>query len=145
MDFKCYSIFFFFKFSISLFFLFIGYFIYLHSKCYPLSQFPLHKAPIPFLPLLLWGYSPTYLFLIPCPGIPLHWDIKPSQDQGTPLPLMPDKAILCCICSWIHRSLHACSLVGGLVSGNSRGGSDWLILLFFLWGCKILQLFHPLP
>jgi hypothetical protein len=26
---------------------FTGYFIYLHFKCYPLSQFPLQKSPIP--------------------------------------------------------------------------------------------------
>ena len=26
------------------------------------------------------------------PSISLHWGIKPSQDQGPPLPLMPDKA-----------------------------------------------------
>jgi hypothetical protein len=32
----------------------IGYFIYLHFKCYPLSWFPLCKSPTPFpLPLLL--------------------------------------------------------------------------------------------
>ena len=39
------------------FFLFIGYFLYLHFKCYPLSQFPsLLETPyhIHFL-LLLWG------------------------------------------------------------------------------------------
>ena len=32
----------------------IGYFLYLHFKCYPLSQLPLHKPPIlSLLPLLL--------------------------------------------------------------------------------------------
>jgi hypothetical protein len=35
------------------------------------------------------------------------------------------------------------SLVGSLVPGSS-GGSGWLILLFFLWGCKLLQLLGPL-
>jgi hypothetical protein len=30
-------------------FIFIGYFIYLHFKCYLPSQFSLHKSPIPFL------------------------------------------------------------------------------------------------
>jgi hypothetical protein len=55
------------------------------------------------------------------------------------LPLMPDKAILCYIYSWIHGFLHVYSLVSGLVPGSS-GGSGWLILLFFLWGCKSLQL-----
>jgi hypothetical protein len=53
--------------------------------------------------------------------------------------LMTDKAILCYICSWSHGSLHVYSLVGGLVPGSSWG-SGWLILLFFLWGCKPLKL-----
>jgi hypothetical protein len=35
------------------------------------------------------------------------------------------------------------SLAGGLVPGSSRG-SGWLILLFFLWGGKPLQLLKEL-
>jgi hypothetical protein len=40
-------------------------------------------------------------------------------------------------------SLHVYSLVGGLVPGSSWGGgrSGWLILLFFLWGCKGVKSF----
>jgi len=90
------------------------------------------------LPLLLWGCSPTHSLLPPCPGIPLPCGIEPSQDQGSPLPLMPDNTILCYICNWSHRSLHVHSLVVGLVPGSS----GWLILLFFLWSCKPLQLLH---
>jgi hypothetical protein len=37
-------------FPVVIFKIFIGYFISLHFKCYPLSQFPLHKPPIPPLP-----------------------------------------------------------------------------------------------
>jgi hypothetical protein len=55
------------------------------------------------------------------------------------LPLMFSKAILCYICGWSHGPLHVYSLVGGLVPGNS-GGFGWLMLLFFLWGCKPIQL-----
>jgi hypothetical protein len=29
--------------------------------------------------------SPTHPLLLPGPGIPLHWGIEPSQDQGHPL------------------------------------------------------------
>jgi hypothetical protein len=65
----------------------------------------------------------------------LHWAIKPPQDH-----LMPDKVIFCYICSWSLGFLHVYSLVGGLVPGDFRTGSGWLILLFFLWGCKPLQL-----
>jgi hypothetical protein len=34
---------------------------------------------------------------------------------------MPNKAILCNICSWSQESLHVYSLVGGLVPGSSGG------------------------
>jgi hypothetical protein len=93
----------------------IDYFIYLHFKC-PLSWFP------PLQP-------PTHPIPPHCSSIPLHWGIKPPQDTGPPLPLMPDKSIICYICTWSHGSLHVHSLVGGLVPG-SFGGSGWLILLF---------------
>jgi hypothetical protein len=83
---------------------------------------------------------PTHPFPPHRTNILLYWGIKPPQDQGPPLPLMRDKAILCCICSWSHGSLHVYSLVGGLVPGSSEG-SAWLTLLFFLWDCKLLQSF----
>jgi hypothetical protein len=79
--------------------------------------------------------SPTHSLPLPGPGIPLHWGIKPSQDQVPLLPLKINKAILCYICSWSHGSLHVYSLVGGLVPGSS-GGLGWFILLFLLCGCK---------
>jgi hypothetical protein len=44
-----------------------------------------------------------------------------------------------CVFSWSH----VYSFVDGLVLG-SFGGSSWLISLFFLWGCKPLQLLHSL-
>jgi hypothetical protein len=93
-----------------------------------LSPFPvsLLETPYPTIPpLLLWGCSSTLLpLLLPCPGIPLHWGIKPSQDQGLFLPLMSNKAILCYICGRSHGSLHMYSLVGGLVPGSS-GERSW--------------------
>jgi hypothetical protein len=89
-----------------------------HSCFY--EHVPLHTHPLP----------------PPCPQIPLYWGIKPSQDQGPLLPLMPDKAILCYICSWSCGSLHVYSWVGGL----DPGSFGWLTLLFFLWGCEPLQL-----
>jgi hypothetical protein len=71
----------------------IGYFIYLHFKCYSLSRLPLCKTPIPSSMRVL-PHPPTHL-LPPyhtSTSIPLHWGIKASQTQGPPLPLMPDKA-----------------------------------------------------
>ena len=70
---------------------------------------------------------PTHTLLPPCPDIPLHWSIEPSQNQRPLLPLMPYNAILCYICSWSHGSLHVYSLIDGLVPGSS-GGTGWFIL-----------------
>jgi hypothetical protein len=124
---------------VTLFFFFLLdiFFIYI-SNVIPFPC-PSPKYPIPFsLPLLLWGCSPTHPpthpLLPPHPGIPLHWGIEPSQDQEPLLPLMSDNVILCYICRWSH----VYSLVGGLAPGSS-GGSGWLLLLFFLWGCKLFQ------
>jgi hypothetical protein len=38
-------------------------------------------------------YSPP-----PCPHFLLHWDIKPKQDQGPPIPMIPDKVMVSYIC-----------------------------------------------
>ena len=47
----------------------------------------------PLLPCFYEGAPPSTHPLLPhCPSIPLHWGIKPSQDQGPSLSLMPDKA-----------------------------------------------------
>jgi hypothetical protein len=96
----------------------IRYFLYLHFKCYLLSWSP-PPSPLPETPshspspCFYEGVYPTYPPLpTPCPGIPLHWSIKPSQDQGHLL-LMPDNAILCYVCSrGCHGSLHVYSLIG---------------------------------
>ena len=76
----------------------------------------------PPLPYFHEGAPPLpYLLLPHCPSIPLHWDSKPSQDQGPLLPLMPDKAPsaswvlpltppLASLCSvqWLAVSIHIC-------------------------------------
>ena len=108
---------------------FIRYFLYLHFKYYTLSLFPSENPPFHPLPL-------------PGPSVPLHWRIKPSQDQGHLLPLMTNKAILCYISSWSHGSLYVYSWVGGLVPGCSRE-SSWLILLFFLWAANPFSSVSP--
>jgi hypothetical protein len=106
-------------------FIFNGYFIYLHFKCYHLSWILLQTLPItsptPRYPFYEGVLPPSYPLLTPSPGIPLHWSIELSQDQEPSFPLMPNKAILCYICSRSNGSLHVCSLVGGLVPGNSGG------------------------
>jgi hypothetical protein len=114
-------------------FIFTNHFNHLHFKWYHLSQLPLHKPPSHSSsppPLCLYeGTPPPTNPSPPHPStILLCWGISSPQDQGPPLPLMSDKAILCCIWIWSH----VYSLVSGLVSGSS-GWSGWLILLFFLW------------
>jgi hypothetical protein len=124
------------------FFFFLVYFLYLHFKCYPLSWFPTtenqlsHLSPTAFM--RVFPHPPIYPHLPACPGIPLQWGIKPSQDQGSLLPLLSNKAILCYISWWSHEFFHVCSLAGGLHPGSSRGSG--LLILLFLWGCKSLQL-----
>jgi hypothetical protein len=100
----------------------IGYFLYLHFKCYPQVslQKPLSYSPSP---------PPTHTLLPSCPGLPLHWGIKPPQAQGPFLPLKFNKAILCHICSWSSGSLHVHSLVDGPVPGISGAGGSGLLTL----------------
>jgi hypothetical protein len=104
-----------------------------------------HLIPLLSPPLYLYeSVLPTHPLPPHCLSIPLHWGIKPTQDQGPPLPLMSDKAILCYICIWSHGPFHVYSLVGGLVSGT------WLVDIVLRMGLQspsvpsILPLAHPL-
>jgi hypothetical protein len=117
-------------------FFFIRYFLYLYFKCYPLSWFPLRKPPIssphppnpPTSASLSW-HSPTLghrAFSGPRTFPPI--DVQ----QGHPLLHMQLEP-------WVPPCLHVYSLVGGLAPGSS-GGTGWLIQLFLLWDCKLLQL-----
>jgi hypothetical protein len=92
------------------------------------------EPPIPsHFPCFYEGAPPpTYLIPPQCPGIPLHWGIKPSQHQEPLLPLMPDNVILCYICSWSHGSLYVYSLVGGLVLWGVWWVLNWEVLIIEL-------------
>ena len=71
------------------------------------------------------------------PGIPLHWGIKPRQDQGPLLSLMSNKAVPCHICSWgAWLVVQSLGVPGGLASwhccsSTGKGGGG---------GCKAPQL-----
>ena len=106
------------------------FYLFTFQMLSPSPSFP-SRNPQSYLPYLYEDALPP-----PRPSISLHWGIEPSWDQGSPLPLMPDKAILCYMSVSSHGTLHVYSLVGGLVPGSS-GSSGWVILLFFLWGCKL--------
>jgi hypothetical protein len=64
----------------------------------PFPSFP-SETPLshPLSPCFYEG-SPPPQVPPPQPQILLHWGIKPSQDQGPLLLLMPNKVILCYIC-----------------------------------------------
>jgi hypothetical protein len=106
-----------------------------------LSSFPIYSPP----QNLLHPISPPPASMRVCAHPPTpasppshsptlgHLAFKEPRDF---LPLMSNKAILCYIYSWSPGSLHVYSLIGGLEPGSS----GWLILLFFLWSCKPLQL-----
>ena len=96
-------------------------------------------------PLSLSCILPPIYPLLPHPSsIPLCWGIKPPQLQEPPLPLMPAKTIICCICSYSNGPIFVYSLVGNLLPGSSRGSYKF-ILLFFLCGCDPLQLLQFSP
>ena len=116
------------KFFLDIFFIYLSNFIPFPDF---LSETLLFHYPSPC--------SGTHTILLTCCAIPLHLGIQPPQGQGPLLPLLTDKATLYYIFSWCHESLHVFSLVGSLVHGI-YGDTGCFILLFLLWGCKLLQL-----
>ena len=112
---------------------FIGYFLYLHLKCYPLSWF-LPKLPPPssirvFLnpptqDSLPW-HSLTHLSLHRAKGFFSRWCSTKSSSDTYAARVMGRSMY---ITLWLVEALGA------------LGRSGWLILLFFLWSCNPLQL-----
>ena len=108
------------------------FFIYISNViCFPSFLYPGNPQSHP-LTLLLWGCSPTYPSTPACqswqsPTLAHSAFIWPRAS-----PLIDDQQG--------YPVLHMYCSVGGLVPGCSGGGSGWLILMFFLWGCKPLQL-----
>ena len=120
-------------------FIFIGYFLYLHFKCYPLAQSPSVNPlshPPPFASMRVFPHPPSLPLPPPHLGIFLNWGIEPSQEQGPLLPLVTNKAILCYIYGWSH----VYSLVGGLISGRFDLGAFGLVDIILPMGYKPLQL-----
>jgi hypothetical protein len=107
-------------------FLFLNRIFYLFT-CQMLSPFTI--SPLKTLyPILLFlasmsmlSYLPTYPLPPHCCSIPLHWGIKPSQNQWPPLPLMPVKTPSApsifpltpplgslCLVQWLTVRIHIC-------------------------------------
>ena len=123
--------------SISIIFL-KKYFIYLYPKCCFLSvSLPEFFTSSP-VPLTLRGS------LFPTPDISHSWGIKSLQDKVDPLPLRPDKAVLCSIYAGGLRPACACNLVGGFVSGRPQR-SRLVDIVGLPKGSQSLQLFQSFP
>ena len=69
------------------------------SKDVPFPGLSPSRSLITHLPA---SCSPTNPLLLPCSSIPSHCSIESFRDQGPLLPLMSNKAILCCLCVWRH-------------------------------------------
>ena len=109
------------------FFLFIRYFIYT-SNVIPFSSFSPPPASMRVFP------HPSTHSCLPALAFPyIGAFIEHSQDQR---PLLPTEGHPL-LHMWLE--LHVYSLVGGLVPA----GSGWLIVLFFLWGCKPFSSLGP--
>lgn len=140
--------------KISLHFLFSFFFCwsfnsFIFQMIISLSWFPLYTpqspSPLSSSPLPLRGYSsPTYILPPHHSSTPHHHhagSIRPPQEQSFPLPLMPEKAILCYICIQSYGFLHVYSLLGALLPGSSGWSSQ--LILFFIWGCNLFLSFSP--
>jgi hypothetical protein len=101
-------------------FVFYNRFICLHFKWYPTSLVSPPQLPHPMAPPLCLYEVLLHPLTYPCLTTLASPYTEASilhRTNGHPLSLMPDKAILCNICS--HGSLHVYSLIGGLVPRNS--------------------------
>ena len=129
--------------------LFLKLFYLFTSQIFPPYWSPLCKTPPPQYsshhPFASMKVLPTTHSFLPHPSsIPHFWINKHPQDQVAPLPLIPDIAVLCYICSRNYWSTPIYSLVDCLVLGSSDG-SILLILFIFLLDYNPLQLFQSLP
>jgi hypothetical protein len=110
-----------FMFSLICVFLLIILFIYISN----VGSLPsLHYANTPsnslhFAYKRLLPHLPTHFHLTPLAS-PFAGTKKCPQDQAPILPLIPDKPILCYLCSWSHGPTHVYSLIGSLVPGSSE-------------------------
>jgi hypothetical protein len=131
---------------------FIGYFLYLHFRCFLLPRSILHQTsysiPPPPASLRVLPHPPTHP---PTPIFPpWHSSTLGHQTPSGPK-AAPPTAILCHICGQCHGSLHVYSLVSSPVPGSS-GESGQLTLLLPIWSWKppqplqsLLQLLHRGP
>jgi hypothetical protein len=132
-------------------FSFIGYFLYLHFKCYPLSRSPLWKPPIPSPSSCLYeGAPPSTHSCLSTPAFPYTRASNPSSPRAAPPTDVQQGHPLLHIQSepWVPP----CVLFSWWFSSWSSWGSGWLTLLFPTWGCKppqllqsLLQLLHREP
>jgi hypothetical protein len=72
----------------NLFYLLLNiFFIYISN----VTLFPGFSYETPLSPPHTYPCSSTHPLPLPDPGIPLHWSIKPSKDEGPLLALMTER------------------------------------------------------
>ena len=129
--------------SYSIFFFKLDYFIYtLNVISFPgfPSASPLSHPPSP---CFYEGAHPPTQSCLPALAFPYigHWAF-PGTRASLPTNVRQSHPLL-------HIQLEPwdppCVLFGWWFSSWSFGGSGWLIWLFFLWGCKPLQLLQSFP
>jgi len=109
--------------------------MYLHFKCYPPSP-----RPLP-LPLLLWGCSHSH----PTTPTSLPWYFptlqKPAFTGTRASSPIDAKHCHSLLHIWLEPWVPPCVLIRWCFRSWEAEGFGWLIL-FFLWGFKLLQLFQ---
>jgi hypothetical protein len=102
--------------------IFYWLFYYLHFKCHPTSQFPPLQTPYPIPPFPCFYKVATHLPTHSC----LTTLVFPYTGASRSIRLlMPDKAILCYICSWSQK--HCLQITVG--RGKVNSSQYWVIVV----------------
>jgi hypothetical protein len=94
--------------------LFLLFYLFTFQMLFPFPV-PLHKLPqlfpLPFASKRVLPHQPIHSHLTPLASPSSLGHLKPPQDQAHPLPLRPEKAVLCYICSESLQPMYALWLV----------------------------------
>ena len=128
----------FYSFKMIFLIIFIACFLILHLKCSPFPEFlPGYPYPTPTTSRRLFPNQPTHSASPPRCSPTLGHQAFTGPRASSPIDAQHCHPLL--RMGWSHGFPHVYTLVNDLVPGIS-GGSGCLILLFFLWGYKPLQL-----
>ena len=122
--------------------IFIGYFIYLHFKCSPLSHTNLpsekplsHLLPQSYISINVLPYPPTTDY--PPWNSPTLEHLAFTGSRASPPTDAQQSHLLTHV--QLKQWVHTCGYFGWWFSLWELLGSGWMILLLFLWSCKPFQ------